>query len=227
MFIINQAICINGLVNHLQCCLNDVQIGEVPKFLAENPSETTHATELVNPFTAAHPLIVPLKLSRVTSYFDVYYPSVVEYENDDIPKMLLTAEEPPRDLKTSEYSERETHMLDHQGHINIPATAARGTVFVNAVVSYWLAHDATNVLDNDNLAIALESQIQISIALVGMVRKPSIEPIVLAKQWSTTPEKAQKTIQATTQCRDGIEPCSTLCCQDDSEQTVEIFIIIA
>ena len=54
-------------------------------------------------------------------------------------------------------------------------------------------------MDNDNLATAMEAQIQISIALIGMVGKPSIDPIVLAKRWGSTPEKAQETIQATTE----------------------------
>ena len=76
---------------------------------------------------------------------------------------------------------------------------ARGPVFVITVVSYSLAYDATDDMDNDNLATALESQIQISIELISMVRKPSVELIVLAKRWGITPEKAQKTIQATTQ----------------------------
>ena len=72
-------------------------------------------------------------------------------------------------------------MLNHQGQISIPAMVAREPVFVSTVVSYSLAYDATDVMDNNNLASALEAQIQISIALIGMVRKPSIEPIVLAK----------------------------------------------
>ena len=80
ILIINQPICIDGLVNHLlcpmQCLLNGMQISEVSKFLAQNPSETTHAIELVDPLDAAHPLIIPHQLSGVTSYFDVYYPSV-------------------------------------------------------------------------------------------------------------------------------------------------------
>mgnify|MGYP006186246423 CR=1 FL=1 len=95
--------------------------------------------------------------------------------------------------------QKETRMLDHQGQISIPATVARGPVFVSAVVSYSLAYDAADVMDNDNLATALSVQIQISLVLIGMVRKPSVEPIVLAKRWGITPEKAQKTIQATTQ----------------------------
>ena len=72
-------------------------------------------------------------------------------------------------------------MLDHQIQISIPTTAARGTVFVSAVVSCSLAYSAADVMDNDNLATPLEAQIHISIALRGMVRKPSIDPVVLAK----------------------------------------------
>ena len=108
-------------------------------------------------------------------------------------------EEPPWDPSTSEYSERETQMLDYQGQISIPATATRGPVYVSTVISYSLAYDATDVMDNDNHATTLEAQIQISIVLIGTSRKPSIDPIVLAKRWGIAPEKAQKTIQATTQ----------------------------
>ena len=93
--------------------LNGVQISEVPKFLAENPSETSHAIELVNLFNATYPLIIPLQLSGVTCYFDVYSPSATKYENGDIPKIHLTAEKPPWDPSMNEYSDRETHMLDH------------------------------------------------------------------------------------------------------------------
>ena len=93
---INYAICIDGLGNHLlcpmQCHLNGVQFIEFPKVLAENHSKTTNAIELVNPFSAAHPLIIPLQSSGVASYFDAYSPSVAEYENDVISKIHLTVE---------------------------------------------------------------------------------------------------------------------------------------
>ena len=53
----NQTICNNQLENHflcpMQCWLNGVHISEVPKFLAESLSETTHAIELVKPFDTA------------------------------------------------------------------------------------------------------------------------------------------------------------------------------
>ena len=90
-------------------------------------------------------------------------------------------------------------MLDHQGQISIPVTVARGPVFVSTVISYSLAYNAADVMDNKNLATALKAQIQMSLVLIGTVRKPSIKPIVFLKRWGITPEKTQKTIKATTQ----------------------------
>ena len=136
-------------------------------------------------------------MSGVASYFDVNCPSVAKYENDDIPMIHLTAEEPPWDPSTNEYSKRETHMIDHQGQISIPSTAANGPVLVSTVISYSLVFDATDIMDNYRLATTLESQIQISIVLISMVRIPSVESIVLTKRCGITPEKAQTTIQAT------------------------------
>ena len=58
-------------------------------FLAETPSETTHAIELVDHFDATHLFIILLKLGGVTSYFKLYSPSIAEYENDDIQRFIL------------------------------------------------------------------------------------------------------------------------------------------
>ena len=62
----------------------------------------------MHPFDATHPLIIPIKLSSVTSYFDMYSPSIADYEDEHIPKIHLTVEEPPWDPSTGEYLERET-----------------------------------------------------------------------------------------------------------------------
>ena len=92
----------------MQCCLSGVQIIEVPTFLAETPSERSHAIELVNPFDIAHMLIIPVKLSGVINYFDVFSPTIAEYESEEIPKILFTAEKLPWDPSRNEYSEQET-----------------------------------------------------------------------------------------------------------------------
>ena len=57
---------------------------------------------------------------------------------------------------------------------------ARGPVYVRTVISYSLAYDVTDVMDNDSLATVLTAQIQTNIAMIEKVRKPSVEPIVLA-----------------------------------------------
>ena len=72
-------------------------------------------------------------------------------------------------------------MSDHQGLISIPATVTRGPVFVNAVILYSLAYDIVDVMDDDNLATAFSAQIQVSKVPSGTVRKPSVDPIHLAK----------------------------------------------
>ena len=117
ILMIKKAICIDALVNHLlcpmQCHLNGVQINEVPKFFAKNSRETSNAIEFVDPFDATHPLIILFQLSSATSYFDVYTPSATEYENDDISKIHLTAQEHPWDPSMNEYADRGAHMLDH------------------------------------------------------------------------------------------------------------------
>ena len=68
------------------------------------------------------------------------------------------------------------------------------SIFINAIILHLLAYDAADVRDDDNLAIALSAQIQVSIGLIGIVRKLSVEPIVLDEQWGITPNNAQKTI---------------------------------
>ena len=106
----NQAIHIIDLENHLlcpmQCHQNGVHINEVPKFLAEIPGVTIHAIQLIYPFNTAHLLIILLQLSSVKSYFDVYSPSMAEYEIEDIHQIHFTAEEPSWDLSTIKYLEK-------------------------------------------------------------------------------------------------------------------------
>ena len=75
--------------------MNGVLINEVPKFLAPLPSEILHAIQIVNPFDATHPIIIPLKLNGVTFYFDVRNPTQNDYEDQNILKIELTQKAPP------------------------------------------------------------------------------------------------------------------------------------
>ena len=160
ILMINQAIHSSGLENHLlcpmQCCLIGVHISEVPKFQPDSPSVTT-----------LHPIIIPLHLSSVSSYFDVYFMSVSEYENEDILKTHLIAEESPWYSSTEEYSECKTHMSDQQGQIIRTATVARQPVFISARILYSMAYHVFDFMDNDNLATLMPAQKKVSIALMA------------------------------------------------------------
>ena len=65
--------------------------GKVPKFMAPIPSETTHTMKIMNPFNVIYPIIFPLELTRITSYFDVRKPTQKEYEDSDQDKKMLEA----------------------------------------------------------------------------------------------------------------------------------------
>ena len=101
---ISQVIKMNSLDCHLLCsiqsCMNGVLIDEVSKFLAPILSETMHATQLENIFDATHPIIIPLKLYRVTNFFEVRKLIREEYEEQNILKIELMVEAPPWDLSS-------------------------------------------------------------------------------------------------------------------------------
>ena len=62
--------------------------------------------------------------------------------------------------------------------MSTPATAERGPVFISTVILYSLAYNAAGVMDNDNLANVLSALIHISIALISMIKKLAVKPIV-------------------------------------------------
>ena len=86
IFLIHQAIEMKDLNHHLlrsmQCCMNSVLIDEVPKYLAPVPSETINSAQMINSFDATHPIIIPLTITGITSYFNVRKPT--QGEDEDI-----------------------------------------------------------------------------------------------------------------------------------------------
>ena len=62
-----------------------------PKFLVENPTALNHSIRIINPEDPAHPIIIPLQLDGVLSYFPFWCPTAEEYEDDKIPQFELTA----------------------------------------------------------------------------------------------------------------------------------------
>ena len=147
--------------------MNCVLINEVPKFLAPFPSETSNAIQIENPFDVNHPVIIPLKLTRVTSYFNVRKPTQEEYEDQNILKIKITAEDPSWDPLSSEFSRQAQSMFDYRGWFVSPNTPAKGQLFMNSVTSY--AYDAPDATDDDSYATVLESFVNISSLQIAQV----------------------------------------------------------
>ena len=73
------------------CCSDQRSL----KFLALVPSKTIYAKQIYTPFIATHPIIIPLKLNGVSSYFDVRKLTWEEYEDQNILKVDCTVKAPP------------------------------------------------------------------------------------------------------------------------------------
>ena len=122
MLVVNQAIEVPHLQHHLlcpmQCRMNGVKLNELPKFLADDPDESTHALQVGDPLDSGHPLTIPLSLKGVTSYFRVRKPTIQEWEDEDsYPRIELTAEEPVWDPGDSEFCDNEEKMIDFRGQV--------------------------------------------------------------------------------------------------------------
>ncbi len=85
--IINQAIHIPHLDHHLlcsmQCRVNDKIVNNLPKFLAADPTDQTHALLLTNPDNPLQPVILPLTLRGVTSLLNVRSVTINEFNSHD------------------------------------------------------------------------------------------------------------------------------------------------
>jgi hypothetical protein len=127
--IINQAIHIPHLDHHLlcpmQCCVNDVTINDLPKFLAANPTDQTHALTMTDPDNPIQPVILPLTLRGVMSLLNVKTVTIDEFNSQDYPRLQLTSETLTWDPTTNLYEQQENAMMDYSGHI-VRDAALRG-----------------------------------------------------------------------------------------------------
>jgi hypothetical protein len=92
--VIHQAIHIPHLDHHLlcpmQCCVNDVIINNLPKFLASDPTDQTHALTIKDPNNPLQPVILPLILRGVTLLLYVRPVTINEFNSLDHPRLHLT-----------------------------------------------------------------------------------------------------------------------------------------
>ena len=179
------------------------KVNELPKFLDDSPTDKTHTIVAYDPLDPTSPLIIPLQLRGVTSYFDVRKPSIDEYEQGDLPHIVMTAEGPVWEPSESDFAEQAAAMTDFRGHIIDRESLARGRRIISFMTHTITNHtsidvDTIDFTDNDNFGDALQSKVQVP--RVGVSKgKRSIPAEALAQKWMISPEAANRTVQCTTQ----------------------------
>jgi hypothetical protein len=207
--IINQAIHISHLDHHLlcpmQCCVNDVTINNLPKSLAANPTDQTHALTITDPNNPLQPVILQLTLRGVTSLLNVRTVTINEFNSQDYPRLHLTSETLTWDPTTNLYEQQENAMKVYSGNI-LHDAAVRGqvpTLIVNELQS--LTTDLADMMHDCNFHQVLTSHVVVSSAnasLSGHVQLCKAVPIdfmTLVARWMIATERAKKTVQLTTQ----------------------------
>ena len=86
-----------------------------PKFLADNPTNSSHSITLNDSDDVAHPLHIPLRLHGVISYFDCEKPTLAEVEEERYPCYVMTATAPDWDPTDPTFGSQEDSMVDYRG----------------------------------------------------------------------------------------------------------------
>jgi hypothetical protein len=205
--IINQAIHIphldHPLLCPMQCRVNDVTINDLPKFLAANPSDQTHALTITDPNNPLQLVILPLTLRGVTLLLNVRTVTINEFNSQDYPRLHFTSETLTWDPTTHLYEQQENAMMDYSDNI-VHDAAVRGqvpTLIVNELQS--LTTDLADMMHDCNFHQFLTSHVIVSsvnASLSGQVQSRKAAPIdfmILPAWWMIALEHAKKTVQLT------------------------------
>ncbi len=211
--IINQAIHIPHLAHHLlcpmQCRVNDVILNNLPKFLATDSTDQTHALTLTDPNNPLQPVILPLILRGVTLVLNVTRVTINEFNSHDYLRLHLTSETLTWDSKTDLYEQQEHAMMDYSGNI-VHDAAVRGPQFILKELQS-LTTDLADLTHDCNLHQVLAAHVVMSSvdsSVSGHVQLHKSAPIdfmILAGRWMIALDSAKKTAQRTTQR--GVHTC--------------------
>ena len=119
MLMYHQVIHCQRLANHLMCLMKiwveEVNINELPKFLAEDPDYNTHAIIVYDPLNTNQPLIIQLVFKGVNSYLPSRKPRSSEYEDESIPHIDMPSQEPVWEPSETSFEKQEDAMTDFRG----------------------------------------------------------------------------------------------------------------
>ena len=167
-------------------------VNDEPKHMVPNFTQYHHAVAILS--TSWDSLtdtdfVIPLSLDGVTSYFPICKPSLEEWENSDqTSHQILTAEDPDWVPNTSQFS-------DHEAAVNIQTEG--NEVAYHAVVACISSNHHSLPLKRFG-KVPVEAKCTVK-AMKSGTRQNRVGATLLAKRWGIGIEKAQRTIDATTQ----------------------------
>ncbi len=194
--IINQAIHIPHLDHHLlcpmQCRVNDVIVNDLPKFLATDLTDQTHALTLIDPDNPLQPVILPFILRGVTSVLNVRSVTINKFNSHDYLRLHLTSETLTWDPTTDLYEQQENAMMDYSGTIVRDAAVRGPQLILNELQS--LTTDLADLMHDCNFHQVSTAHVVVSSvdsSLSGHVRSRKSAPIdfmTLAGWWMIAPD---------------------------------------
>ncbi len=187
----------------MQCCVNDVIFNNLPKFLAADPTDQTHALTLTGPDNPLQPVTLPLMLRGVTLVLNVRSRTINEFNSHDHLRLHLTSETLTWNPTTDLYEKQENAMMDYSGNIVRDAAVRGPKLILNELHS--LTTDLADLMQDCNFHQVLTAHVVVSSvdsSLSGHVRLRKTAPIdfmTLASRWMIAPDSAKETVQGTTQ----------------------------
>ena len=186
ILVINQAIHIPEMTHNLlcpmQCRMNDVLIDEVPKFLAPQPSDTTHSIH----FKRNH-LIIPLELDGVISYFPSRKPT--PHELHECRRITLTSSNPEWNPHDKFFAEQESIMLDLDGTLLERYVTNRKQSSTSSKTPIDLLPEAKQ----------FSELLERTVSMATSHEKHAIDSEHLSRKWGIGYKTAQRTLRVTTQ----------------------------
>jgi hypothetical protein len=208
--VFHQAIHMPQLDHHLlcpmQCCINDVTVNDVPKFLTRFPTDNTHALVVQNPDNDSTTLSFPLHLQGVMLYLPVCKPTANKWESGDIVRIDMTAKNLDWNPNDPTYSSQEAAMTDYRGVV-LPRPDRGQPFVINGLSS--MTTDTADITNDDNFGIAFDQHVTVSVAALdttktapGWIHSKAGKPVdaeMLAKHWLISANCTARTVDRTTQ----------------------------
>ncbi len=200
IMVFHQAIHCHSMENHLicpmQCRVNGVVINDTPKFCIRNPDDLAHAIEVNDPMDPDATLHILLLLRGVISCFNVRCPSTEEFEDEDIPKIVMMYKSPEWDPANPNWAKQEASTMDSRGRVhdtkNVIATGRR---FINLVS---MSEQGVDFTSNDHFHDVLWVHVNVLQVQVKNGRR-AINYKLLAEKWLVLMDVVKRTLEQTSQ----------------------------